>query len=144
MTSTKDENARPGTSLTVALCTHNHEPRLRRTLGGLARLVPPDCPWELLIVDNASTDGTPQLAAAHEWRTPGMNVKVVREDKLGLSNARNRAIREATGEYIVFMDDDETPDPHWLNTYERAILEERPDALGGRIEVTFEGGERPP
>lgn len=137
------ENARLGTSLSIALCTHNHGQRLARTLHALARLHPPSCPWELLIVDNASTDNTPQVVAASDWRIPAMNIRVVREEKLGLSNARNRAIQEATGEYIVFIDDDETPDPHWLAAYERAVLEVRPDALGGRIEVMFEDGERP-
>ena len=143
MSTINDENARPGTSLTVAICTHNHRQRLERTLRGLTQLVPPACPWELLIVDNASTDGTLQLASASDWRTPAMNVRVVREEKLGVANARNRAIQEATAEYIVFMDDDETPDPHWLNTYERVILAERPDALGGGIEVMFEDAWRP-
>ena len=143
MSSTKDTNARPGTSLTVALCTHNHRERLARTLRGLAQLAPPASPWELLIIDNASTDGTSQLVMTTDWRTPEMNVRVVREEKLGLSNARNRAIQEATGEFIVFMDDDESPDPHWLGAYERIILAERPDALGGRIEVMFEDGRRP-
>ena len=41
------------------------------------------------------------------------------------------------------MDDDETPDPAWLTTYEAAMLEHQPDALGGRIDVFFEDGERP-
>jgi glycosyltransferase involved in cell wall biosynthesis len=68
---------------------------------------------------------------------------MVKEHKLGLSNARNRAIEEAASEYIVFIDDDETPDPNWLSAYERVILEMRPDALGGRIEVMFEAGKRP-
>jgi len=144
MSSTRNKNTQPGTSLTVALCTHNHEQRLARTLRGLKQVIHPNCPWELLIVDNASTDGTRQVAAASDWRTPGMNVRVAREEKLGLSNARNRAIEEATGEYIIFMDDDETPDPHWLGAYERIILAERPDAAGGRIEVMFEDGARPP
>jgi len=143
MNSTKGANATAGTSLTVALCTHNHKERLGRALRGVAQLVAPGCPWELLIVDNASTDGTSQLVMTSDWRMPGMNVRVVREEKLGLSNARNRAIEEATGEYIVFMDDDESPDPHWLGAYERIILAERPDALGGRIEVMFEDGRRP-
>src|SRR5512135_2235367 len=143
MSSTKDIDARPVTLLTVALCTHNHEERLERTLRDIGKLNPPSSPWELLIIDNASTDGTSQLAMTADWRRPGMNIRVVREEKLGLSNARNRAIEEATGEYIIFMDDDETPDPHWLGAYERVILAERPDALGGRIVVMFEDGERP-
>jgi len=134
---------RSSTTLSVALCTHNQRDRLQRTLRDLTLLVRPDSPWELLIVDNASTDGTAQLAAATDWRTPDLNVRVVREEQLGLSNARNRAIREATGDYIIFMDDDETPHPQWLSAYERVILAQQPDALGGRIEVMFEDGERP-
>ena len=132
-----------GTSLTVALCTHNHKERLHRTLCGLAQLEQPEWPWELLIVDNASTDGTPDLIAGTEWRAPHINVRSVREETLGLSNARNRAVAEATGQYIVFMDDDETPDPQWLRAFEQTIILHRPDALGGRIEVLFENGERP-
>ena len=69
--------------------------------------------------------------------------RIVREEKLGLSNARNRALSEANGEYLLFMDDDETPDPAWLIAYERAMREYQPDALGGRIEVFFEDGVRP-
>lgn len=143
MSSTKVSNACHAVSLTVAICTHNHERRLTRTLRELKRVVPPDSSWELLIVDNASTDGTPQVAAASDWRTPDVKVRVVHEERLGVSNARNRAIQEATGEYVVFMDDDETPDPQWLCAFERVILTTRPDALGGRIEVMFEDGERP-
>jgi hypothetical protein len=97
--------------------------------------------WELLVIDNGCTDATPALLAAHRW-PEDWQVRVVREEKLGLSNARNCAIREAVGEYLVFIDDDETPDPDWLCAYERLIEAQAPDAFGGRIEVLFEG-ERP-
>ncbi|HWQ95570.1 MAG TPA: glycosyltransferase, partial [Gammaproteobacteria bacterium] len=66
-----------------------------------------------------------------------------REEQLGLSSARNRALREAKGEYLLFIDDDETPDSQWLTAYEQAMLAHAPDALGGRIEVLFEHGRRP-
>lgn len=143
MTTMTGEDARLSAGLTVAICTHNHVRRLERTLRGLSRVVQPNVPWELLIVDNASTDATSRLASANDWRAPTMNVRVVCEERLGVSNARNRAVKEAKGEYIVFMDDDETPDPYWLEALERVILAERPDALGGRIEVTFEDAEPP-
>lgn len=132
-----------GTSLTVALCTHNQKERLQRTLRGLAQLSRPANSWELLIIDNASTDGTSELVTTTDWSMPDITIRVVQEEKLGISNARNRAVKEAIGEYIVFVDDDETPDPHWLSAYERVILTERPDALGGRIEVLFEDCGRP-
>lgn len=129
--------------LTVALCTHNHADRLVRTLADLAHVQLPSQPWEFLVIDNASSDDTPQLLAASDWRPAGVEIRVVREEKLGLSNARNRALLEARGDYLLFMDDDETPDRAWLTAYERAMLAHQPDALGGRIEVLFEDGARP-
>ncbi len=123
---------------TVALCTHNHADRLARTLADLPRIRAPEAPWELLIIDNASRDATPDLLAGQEWPR-GWNVRVVREEKRGLSNARNRAIDEAKGEYLIFLDDDETADPDWLCAFERLIRDHAPDAFGGRIEVLFEG-----
>lgn len=129
--------------ITVALCTHNHADRLNRTLADLARLKSPASPWEFLIIDNASTDATSALLASDDWRPANMVVRIVREVKLGLSNARNRALEEARGEYVLFMDDDETPDPSWLIEYEQAMRQYQPDALGGRIEVFFEDGAQP-
>jgi glucosyl-dolichyl phosphate glucuronosyltransferase len=129
--------------ITVALCTHNHADRLARTLADLPRIHPPSHPWELIVVDNGCTDNTATLLADPAWRPAGVEIRIVREDKLGLSNARNRALTEARGEYLLFMDDDETPDPNWLAAYEAAMVEYQPDALGGRIDVLFEDGARP-
>lgn len=127
---------------TVALCTHNHADRMTRTLTDLAKIRTPQAPWELLVIDNGCRDGTPQLLSRHTWPT-GWKVRVVQEEKLGLSNARNRAIAEAQGEYVIFMDDDETADPDWLCAFERLIAAKLPDAFGGRIRVLFED-IRPP
>jgi len=122
---------------TVALCTHNHADRLVRTLEDLRALSMPKAAWELLIIDNGCRDGTDELLAQHQW-PDGWWVRVVREEELGLSNARNRAIREARGEYIIFIDDDETPNEDWLCAYERLIEAKAPDAFGSRIRVMFE------
>jgi len=128
---------------TLAMCTHNHADRLAKTLHSLEALRRSQLPFELLVVNNASTDGTSAILEQTDWRPQGVPVRVVVENKLGLSNARNRAIAEACGEYIIFFDDDETLGPEWLKEYEQAIRTWQPDALGGRIEVLFEGGERP-
>jgi glucosyl-dolichyl phosphate glucuronosyltransferase len=127
---------------TIALCTHNHADRLERTLADLAHLNTPKATWEFLIIDNGCSDGSPELLSRHAW-PEGWRVRVIREEELGLSNARNRAIAEAEGEYIIFMDDDETADSDWLCAYERLILDKQPDAFGGRIRVLFED-MRPP
>jgi len=126
---------------TIALCTHDHADRLARTLADLRQLRSPEAPWELLIVDNACSDATPSLLSREAWPI-GWQVRVVREEKLGLSNARNCALREAKGEYLIFVDDDETPDPEWLRAFDTLVRDRAPDAFGGRIEVLFEG-DRP-
>lgn len=131
----------PHIAYTVAMCTHNHADRLVRTLADLPRIRAPREQWELLIVDNGSTDATASLLSRQTWPS-GWNVRVVQEAKLGLSNARNRAVAEARGEYLIFIDDDETVDPDWLCAFERLIDAHRPDAFGGRIRVLFED-ERP-
>jgi glycosyltransferase involved in cell wall biosynthesis len=127
---------------TVALCTHNHADRLERTLADLPQIHMPKAAWEFLVIDNGSRDTTPELLARHAWPA-GWDVRVVWEEKLGLSNARNRAISEARGEYIIFMDDDETADSDWLCAFERLIKAQKPDAFGGRIKVLFEQDFRP-
>jgi glycosyltransferase involved in cell wall biosynthesis len=78
----------------------------------------PDC--DILIVDNASTDNTPQLAAGFAATYP--QVTVLREPELGLSVARNLALTKARGEYVVFLDDDAEAEPGWLEAYRSFFL----------------------
>ena len=129
--------------VTVALCTHNHLHRLQRTLAALQALAGPPQGWELLVVDNASADGTAEYLATAAWQPAAAATRVVREAKLGLSNARNCAIVQAAGEYLLFIDDDETPHPRWLVNHAAAMVQHQPDALGGPIEVQFVDGPRP-
>lgn len=128
---------------TIALCTYNHVERLTHTLVDLGKVATPRQSWELLIVDNGSDDATPDLLRESWWRPPGWKVRVVREENLGIAHARNRAVREARGEYVIFLDDDETPASNWLIAMEEAIQTWHPDALGGKIEVSFVGAPRP-
>ncbi|AFL75876.1 glycosyltransferase family 2 protein [Thiocystis violascens] len=123
--------------LTVALCTHNHVDRLERTLANIAGIQQPRSSWEFLVVDNGSRDFTPEFLRQRIW-PEDWSVRVVCEEKLGIAHARNRAIAEAHGEYLIFLDDDENADSEWLRAYEKLIAEHRPDAFGGRIEVLFE------
>ena len=128
---------------TVAICTHNHADQLATTLPALSALRTPDEAWELLIVDNASTDATSEILARADWHVAGIENRVVREERLGVANARNRAVIESRGEYVLFLDDDETPDPDWLRAMERHIARYAPDAVGGPYRVIFEGAPRP-
>src|SRR5690606_2409380 len=105
--------------LTVAICTWNRSFLLARTLEQLgALIVPPGLRWELLVVDNASSDDTSQVLQGYLGRLP---LRVVREERPGLSNARNAAIRAARGEYIIWTDDDVLVAPGWLAAYSDAF-----------------------
>jgi glycosyltransferase involved in cell wall biosynthesis len=127
--------------ISVAICTWNRAPLLRRALQEMTQLiVPPGVEWELLIVDNNSTDATESIVAEYVRRLP---VRRLFEPTPGKSNALNLAIREARGDYILWTDDDALVDRQWLAAYARAI-EERPRAVffGGPVHPWF--AEPPP
>lgn len=94
-------------------------------------VVPSGLLWELIVVDNGGSDCTEQVAGSYGERLP---VRYVREEMAGLSNARNRGVAEARGEYICWTDDDVSLDPNWLAAYVEAFRR-HPEAavFGGRI-----------
>ena len=92
--------------ISIIICTYNRSESLKRTLQSLKEMsVSDDIEWELLIVDNNSTDNTRE-AVNDFTKTSGLNCRYVFESKQGLSNARNRGVKEACGEIIAFTDDD--------------------------------------
>ena len=94
---------------------------------------------ELLIIDNASTDDTPVVAA--RLASSHARVTVYREAELGISAARNAALKKACGEFVLFLDDDETAEPDWLATYQRFLSappSEKIAVAGGAVFNEFE------
>lgn len=121
-----------GMEISVAICTRDRAPSLERALQSLVQLhVPPGTNWKLLIIDNGSTDGTAALVTSFRDRLP---VRHIFEPVAGLSNARNRAVDEARGTYIIWTDDDVVVEPDWLAAYAEAF-KKYPDAavFGGKI-----------
>ncbi len=119
--------------LTVAVCTWNRADLLASTLDSLCAVEElQGADWELVLVDNNSTDSTRQVASHFANR---LSLRYVFEPLQGLSNARNRAVREARGDLIVWTDDDVLVDPGWLRVY-AAAAQQYPDAafFGGPIE----------
>ena len=104
--------------ITVAICTRNRAGFLKTALESLRPQIRPEA--EILIVDNASTDETAQVAA--EWVRQHSFVRLHREPELGLSAARNAALRLARGEYVVFLDDDAQTEPGWHDQYAGLFL----------------------
>ena len=106
------------------------------TLRGLRQAGPfHDC--EILLVDNGSTDGT--AAVVEEWRAV-LPIRPVLESRRGLSHARNRAVQEARGEFLLFLDDDVLVCPGWLDAYRHSFAAHPAAAFfGGPIRPRFLG-----
>lgn len=128
--------------ITVIICTRNRAEQLRRVLNSAAAMkVPSGLCWELLVVDNGSSDHTADVVHAFVGRLP---IRCLSEPQAGLSNARNRGVLEARGEYICWTDDDVLIDRQWLGAYAEAF-ENHPNAayFGGPIELVLEGSIPP-
>ena len=109
--------------LTVAVCTRDRPEWLARCLDSLSAMErPASASVEVLVVDNAPPDG--QTRAVVEAR-PG--VRYVCEPRAGLNFGRNRALREASGDLVAYLDDDVVVDRYWLRGLARAHAE-HPDA----------------
>ncbi len=122
--------------VTVCICTFNRARLLDATLAEFSRLdVPADLEWELLVVDNNSTDDTPAVLERHRGQLP---MRPLHERAQGLAHARNRGINEARYDWILFTDDDVQIGEDWLNTFAAAI-ERHPEAVvaGGPIDPWF-------
>lgn len=116
---------RPRLGASLVICTRDRPDELRRCLHSLADQSYP--PIEVVVVDNASKDSrTRQVAEA-------AGVKYVREDRPGLSYARNSGIRHATAEIIAFTDDDVILHPRWLERLVLALQDSEALAVTGLV-----------
>jgi glycosyltransferase involved in cell wall biosynthesis len=131
--------AAPGVS--VVICTHNGAARLAATLAHLAAQVVPDgLAWEVLVVDNASTDDTARVVAAAWPRGEPAPLRIVSEPTPGLGHARARGLAEAHHEIVGFVGDDNWVATDWIATVWE-IMAARPavGACGGDAEAVPEG-----
>ena len=124
--------------ITVAICTWNRADLLDQTLSAMHELRrPAGIEWEILVVNNNCTDHTDEVLSRHASDLP---LRRVFEPVPGLSNARNRAVAAATGDLLVWTDDDVLVDPSWLSAYHDAARA-HPEAsfFGGPITPWFDG-----
>ncbi len=120
-------------SVTIAIPTHNRADTLRETLRSVFALeIPAGLSVELVVIDNGSTDATAS-AAEEEFRRAPFAARRVFEPRLGESFARNRAIAEAQGEFILFIDDDATAEPQWASAMIAAMEARALDAACGMV-----------
>ncbi|MDX2031116.1 MAG: glycosyltransferase [Blastocatellia bacterium] len=125
--------------VSLVICTYNGARRLPETLRRLGLQHSTDgLRWEVIVVNNASTDETESVA--NSWRPPeGVHFAVVHEPKPGLSHARNRGIAEARYEVVSFIDDDNRISANWVQAVSALMLiHPRVGACGGMCEAVFE------
>ncbi len=119
--------------LTVAIPTHNRHRTLGLTLDSLAALkLAPEIELECLVIDNNSTDATPEVVESFA-RTAPFTVRRVFEPRQGSSFARNRAVQEANGEMLFFIDDDVIVEPDWAEQLLAEIGRRGLDAACGLV-----------
>lgn len=115
----------PGNSplISVIVCTRNGSATLGKCLDALSRQTHPD--YEVIVVDDGSTDGTPQIARSRPA------CRYLRQEHAGLGAARNLGAAEARGEILAYTDDDCIPDEEWLLRVSAAFDDACWVAVGG-------------
>ena len=107
----------------VIICTRNGAPRLRECLAACLAQEYPD--FEVIVINDGSSDGTASLLDSHE------GITVAHLPPSGLSAARNHGASIATGEILAYTDDDCRPDRHWLAWLSHAFATTDHAAIGG-------------
>lgn len=124
----------------IVIATYNRSADLRATLDSLSRLRP-DGPWEAIVVDNNSTDGTRDVVE-QAARTFPVACRYLVEPHQGRSPALNAGIRAARGSIIATTDDDVRVPPDWLTRAGEGLARMECGYVGGRV-LPLWGAARP-
>jgi len=120
----------------ICLYTHNRARLLAQVLESVCTQTLPADQFEIIVVDNRSTDNTHSIIEDYSRRFT--NLRTIYEEQLGSAVARNRGWREASGDFVGFIDDDGKAPPEWLSVAARVIRDQAPDLFGGPIYPFFE------
>jgi GT2 family glycosyltransferase len=108
--------------VSVVVCSHNGATALPECLEGIAALDYPD--YETIVVDDGSSDATGEIAR-------NFDVRLIQTENKGLGSARNTGLTEASGTIVAYIDDDATPDRHWLRYIVGTLLSTPHVGVGG-------------
>ncbi len=119
--------------VSVIIPTHNDENGIQLTLSSLQKQSYPTDRWEIIVVDNNSTDQTKAKAILFQDRLA--NLKVISEEKQSSYAARNKGIDLARGEILAFIDSDMTVGSDWIRKGVADIRDEQADYVGCRVDI---------
>jgi glycosyltransferase involved in cell wall biosynthesis len=129
----------PLPEITAVVCTRNRAHYLRLCLDSLLTQTLPRDRYEILVIDNASTDTTRELCETYAKH----GVHYILEPVIGLSRARNTGWQQAKAAYVGYLDDDGIADPSWLESALHAFQSQSPvpACVGGPIRLLWETPE---
>lgn len=131
--------------VSIIVCGFNAVGRIQPTLKALQqqRFSGGKIDWEVIVVDNASTDGTSIIAKKIWIENPVTEFRIVLEEKPGLIYARHKGLSESKYEIVSFIDDDNWVEERWVEkVYNIFCLDKEIGACGGSSEAVFEN-EKP-
>ena len=128
--------------MSVVICTYNRDQYLRKCLDHLAKQSASSQEFEILVINNSSTDDTEEVCKEFQRNHPDLQFDYLIESQQGLSFCRNRGLLSATGEYISYLDDDAYADPTYV-THLIQYFNQHPevDAIGGKIHPEYQSQE---
>ena len=117
--------------ISLLMATLNRAGTLAEVLESYCQLAPPPNGWEIVIVDNGSSDKTCEVVRSYETRLP---LLYLLETTKGKTNALNTGMKRIRGDLVLFVDDDAIPNRSWLRSYSTAEKEHAEyDVFGGPV-----------
>lgn len=130
--------------ISIIICGYNAEKRIVPALEALLeqKFSKEKISWEVIVVDNASSDNTSGISKEAWNKNPVTTIKIVKEVTQGLMYAREKGLSVAAFDIVSFIDDDNRVEPYWIEkVYEIFAKEENIGACGGRSEPVFENSQ---
>jgi GT2 family glycosyltransferase len=124
----------------IVICTFNRAALLRECLGSVSDLIDQESRFEIIVVDNNSNDETPTSVDRFRYELP--TLRYVREEQQGLSYARNRGLREATADWIAYLDDDARVLPGYMERLNILVGSGAFDCIGGVYVPWYRDGRK--
>jgi glucosyl-dolichyl phosphate glucuronosyltransferase len=127
--------------ISIVIPTYNRCALLRQTLEAISKQTIPLSDFEVLVIDNGSTDATADVAQAARAILP--NLTYILESAPGLHNGRHRGMQASNGSILVYADDDIEPLPSWLSSIAESFRDENVAIVGGKDIPKFEAPPPP-